>query len=208
MESECSLLGGPLGRVHGCAHLLGGVLIGILHHQGVAAWLWHCHLELDVHLGGQSDQRPHPRPHVENEPPRPPWTLLHTALPTLCSHSLCPLTPESVHLLSSLPGAALQDTPWPPGLPASALSHHLPPPPPQGPLASALVRACCPEPSLGLRGNKYLLPPHDKPEVGVTDTPSTAGPKGVLMTQVKLVSCHCTTDQTAPPRQGHALPRS
>lgn len=62
MEGERPLLGGPLGGVHSYVHLLAGVLIGILHHQGIGAWLRHRHLKLDVHLGGQGNVRPPPQP--------------------------------------------------------------------------------------------------------------------------------------------------
>ena len=51
VQSECRLLRGPPRDVHAYAHLLAGVLIGILHHQDVAARLWHSHLKLNVHLG-------------------------------------------------------------------------------------------------------------------------------------------------------------
>lgn len=47
-----------LGSVHGHTHLLVGLLIGILHHQGIAARPRYRHLQLDVHLGGQDNQRP------------------------------------------------------------------------------------------------------------------------------------------------------
>lgn len=76
VEGECPLLRGPLGSVHRHAHLLAGVFIGVVHHQGIVAWLRHHHLQLDIHLGGQDSQRPRPSPHLENRTPCAPWTWL------------------------------------------------------------------------------------------------------------------------------------
>lgn len=50
VEGKRPLLGGPPGGVHSHAHLLVGVLICILHHQGVAARLQRHYLELDIHI--------------------------------------------------------------------------------------------------------------------------------------------------------------
>lgn len=68
VEGEGPPLEGLLGAVHSHVHLLAAVLVDVLHHQGVAAWLRHCHLKLDIHLGGQGDGRPGPGPgpHLEN----------------------------------------------------------------------------------------------------------------------------------------------
>lgn len=57
VDGECALLGGLLGAVHSHAHLLAGVLIGILHHQDIAAWPRHHYLKLDIHLGEDSMAR-------------------------------------------------------------------------------------------------------------------------------------------------------
>lgn len=62
VQGERPLLGGLPRAVHGHAQLLAGRLVGVLHHQGVAAGLRHRHLQLDVHLGGGAIRGPCPSP--------------------------------------------------------------------------------------------------------------------------------------------------
>lgn len=86
-----------LGSVHDHTHLLVGLLIGIFHHQGIAAWPLYCHLQLDIHLGGQGNQRPSQPPPGEQDPTCSLGHILLRLLPGAlppehCRHSaLCPL---------------------------------------------------------------------------------------------------------------------
>ncbi|XP_029773853.1 laminin subunit alpha-5, partial [Suricata suricatta] len=191
VQGERPLLGRLAGDVHAYAHLLAGVLTGILHQQDVAARLRHGHLKLNVHLGdsdkgpacSDSVRSPDAPGHGPSQPRRPQ-----------------PLSPRpSLHLCPHHRGHSSRDT-----LRPSAFQPLLPPSLPYLPKASqlALLKACCLEarPGASERPNDPL-PPRDRLEDWSQRTPLTTLVPG------NCSRCDCSPcgTETCDPHSGHCV---